>query len=145
MQDKGLLLRSYSIVNSHGDQVHVNENFVMWFNTIFLKQFIAPFCFKAVPLLRATSNFISSSACAHSTSDYSVLSDRTLRVANVSSWWRIFLVYSSVCMLGTFMLLTLEAELTNGRCLRSFGKRTSLYFHFLFLLSHVIYNKQTKT
>ena len=34
-----------SIVNSHGDQVHVNESFIVWFNTITLKQFIAPFCF----------------------------------------------------------------------------------------------------
>ena len=32
---------SCSIVNSHGKQVHVNESFVMWFNTITLKQFIA--------------------------------------------------------------------------------------------------------
>ena len=46
MQGKGLLLRgSCSIVNSYGEQVHVNENFVMWFNTIILKQFISPFCF----------------------------------------------------------------------------------------------------
>ena len=41
MQGKGLLLRgSCSIMNSHGEQVHVNESFVMWFNTITLKQFI---------------------------------------------------------------------------------------------------------
>ena len=42
MQDKGLLLReSCSIVNSNGEQDHVKESFVMWFNTITLKQFIA--------------------------------------------------------------------------------------------------------
>ena len=35
MQGKGLLLRgSCSVVNSHGEQVHVNESFVVWFNTI---------------------------------------------------------------------------------------------------------------
>ena len=46
MQSKGLLLKGRcSIVNSHGEQVHVNESFVMWFNTITLKEFIAPFCF----------------------------------------------------------------------------------------------------
>ena len=45
MQGKGLLLRgSCSILYSHGEQVHVNESFVMWFNTITLKQFTAPFC-----------------------------------------------------------------------------------------------------
>ena len=43
--------------------------------------------------------------------DSSVLIVRTLTVANVSSWLRIFLVCSSVCVLGTFMLLTPEAEL----------------------------------
>ena len=41
MQGEGLLLRGgCSIINSHGEQVHVSESFVMWFNTITLKQFI---------------------------------------------------------------------------------------------------------
>ena len=54
MKGKGLLLRgTCSIVNSHCEQVHVNESFVMWFNTNNLKQFIAPF-FKAVFLGSST-------------------------------------------------------------------------------------------
>ena len=41
MQGKRLLLRgNCSIVNSHGEQVHVNESFVMWFNSITLKQLL---------------------------------------------------------------------------------------------------------
>ena len=58
MQDKGLLPRgTCSIVNSHGDQVHVNESFVMWFNTVTLKQIIAHFCFSAVPLGSSTPSY----------------------------------------------------------------------------------------
>ena len=31
------------------EQVHVNESFVMWFNTITLKQFIAPLYWRKIP------------------------------------------------------------------------------------------------
>ena len=51
-----LLIGSCSVVNSHGEQVHVNESFFMLFNTITLKQFIAPF-FKAVSLGSPTLSY----------------------------------------------------------------------------------------
>ena len=44
-----LLIGSCSVVNSHGEQVHVKESSVMWFNTITVKHFLVLFVFKLFP------------------------------------------------------------------------------------------------